>query len=85
MAKTISLNVTQEELQMLQAMNTQYSRMKLMIADLELQKLSVLKEIEVLKQDFSRNESELISKYGRNAVIDIKTGLITYSKEELPN
>lgn len=85
MTKVISLNVTQEELQMLQAMNTQYSRMKMMIADLELQKLSVLKEIEILKQDFSRNEAELISKYGRNAVIDIKTGLITYSKEELPN
>jgi len=85
MSKIISLNVTQEELEMLQAMNTQYSRMKLMIADLELQKLSVLKEIEVLKQDFSRNEAELISKYGRNAVIDIKTGMITYSKEDLPN
>ena len=85
MTKVISLNVTQEELQMLQAMNTQYSRMKMMIADLELQKLSVLKEIEILKQDFSRNEAELISKYGRNAIIDIKTGLITYSKEELPN
>jgi hypothetical protein len=77
--------VTSQELEMLQAMNTQYSRFKLMLADLELQKASVIKEIEVLKADFMENEAKLVSKYGKNAVIDIKTGDITYSKEDLPN
>lgn len=77
--------VTSQELEMLQAMNTQYSRFKLMLADLELQKASVIKEIEVLKADFMENEAKLVSKYGKNVVIDIKTGDITYSKEDLPN
>jgi hypothetical protein len=47
---------------------------------LEIQKHGILGQIKQLRDDFSKNEKQLIDKYGPDAVINIKTGDVTYGK-----
>lgn len=69
--------VTQEELTAIQNMNSDFSKAKASLGDLELQKHGLLKYIDELKASFSAHEKELIQKYGDDAVINIQTGEIT--------
>jgi len=69
--------ITQEELSAIQNMNAEFSKAKMALGDLELQKQSVLKSIDELKLSFAKHEQELISKYGADSVINIQTGEVT--------
>jgi hypothetical protein len=77
MSKTFLL---QEELVKIKEMNNEFTKAKIAIGDLEMQKHNILKSIELLKADFATHEMELISKYGQDAVINIQTGEV--SKKE---
>jgi hypothetical protein len=74
MEKTI---LTQEELGKIQEMNNEFTKAKLALGDLEMQKQSIIKSIEMMRMDFSKHEIELIEKYGKDAVINIQTGEVT--------
>jgi len=69
--------ITQEELDLIQQMNTDYTKAKMAIADAELTKQTSLHAIEVIREQFSNHEKILIDKYGKDAVINMQTGEIT--------
>jgi ActR/RegA family two-component response regulator len=72
--------LTTEELKQLQDLQADFTKSKIALGDLELEKQNVFKHIESLKAVFAENEKVLIQKYGANAVINIKTGEVTYKE-----
>lgn len=73
--------LTPEELTTVQEMNSTFTQAKIALGDLEIQKHGILGQIKQLRDDFSKNEKQLIDKYGPDAVINIKTGDVTYGKD----
>jgi hypothetical protein len=76
------MKLTDEELETIQQMNTEYSQLKNSIAEIELQKYATLNAIEALREKFSNHERLLVSKYGIDSVINLKTGDITKKEKE---
>jgi hypothetical protein len=73
--------LSQEELDMIQQMNSDFTKAKISLGDLELEKYALLQRIEHLKMAFAENEKLLIVKYGENSLINIKTGEVTEKKD----
>lgn len=69
--------LTEEELSKTQAMHNEFNKLKLQLADVSMQKHTILKQIDLLRGDFSKHENELMSIYGTDAIINIQTGEIT--------
>lgn len=76
------MKLTDEELEAIQQMNTEYSQLKNSIAEIEMQKYATLNAIEALREKFSNHERLLVSKYGIDSVINLKTGEITTKEKE---
>jgi hypothetical protein len=74
--------LTAEELQTLQEINTEFAKAKMSLGELEMKKYNVLQDIEEMKKIFAEQELALIEKYGENSVINIKTGEITQKEEQ---
>jgi hypothetical protein len=72
-----NVHVTQEELTKIQELNAEFSKAKMAIGDVELQKHNILRVIDELKLQFSAHENLLIEKYGADAVINVQTGEVT--------
>jgi len=66
--------LSKEELEQLQQLNTEFTKMKISLGDLEIQKSSIISEIAAIKMKFSQHEMKLIEKYGEESVINIQTG-----------
>jgi hypothetical protein len=84
MAKTIKMNpeananqLTEAELIKTQTMQNDFNKLKSQLADAELQKHSILRQIDFLREGFADHEHHLISKYGKDAIINIQTGEVT--------
>ena len=73
--------VTQEELGKIQELNAEFNKVKMAIADAELQKQTLIRIVDQIKAQFSEHEKLLIEKYGANAVINIQTGEVTQKTE----
>lgn len=69
--------LTQEELSKINALNAEFNKVKMAIADAELQKWNLIRVVDQIKAEFSIHEKSLIEKYGENAVINIQTGEVT--------
>ena len=69
--------LTEQELKQIQDLQADFTKAKITLGDLELEKQGILKHIDSLKAVFAENEKVLIEKYGANAVINIKTGEVT--------
>jgi hypothetical protein len=76
------MKLTDEELETIQQMNTEYAQLKNSIAEIEMQKYATLNAIEALREKFSNHERLLVSKYGIDSVINLKTGEITKKEKE---
>jgi ATP phosphoribosyltransferase regulatory subunit HisZ len=76
------MNLTQEQLETIQQMNTEYTRLRMSIADFEMNKYAALNAMEALREKFSNHERLLIELYGQDAVINMKTGEITKKEKE---
>jgi hypothetical protein len=74
---TSSKYVTNEELKTIQDIHADFTRAKTAVGELELQKHQLLKHIDEIKNVFSQHEQMLIEKYGKDAIINMKTGEIT--------
>jgi len=74
----VKQQLTADELNKVQEMNATFTQAKIALGDLEIQKHGILGQIKQLRDDFSKNEKQLIDKYGPDAVINIKTGEVTY-------
>lgn len=74
--------LTPDELSNLQRLNQSFTRIKLRIADIELEKAEIVKSLDGLREEFSLNEKILIGKYGEDAVINMATGEVTRKKPQ---
>lgn len=75
------MKLSENELSLLQGLHEDFNKAKMSLADVELQKYSILKGIDILKEHFAKHEKELIEKYGADSVINIQTGEVTEKKE----
>jgi len=69
------------ELNNIKELNKRFNNLKVSLGDAELQKLKIVEEIQSIKQRFQFMESELIQKYGKDSVIDLKTGEVKKKEE----
>jgi predicted nucleic acid-binding Zn-ribbon protein len=69
-----------EELDELQNLNTEFTKLKISLGDLEIQKSQIISEIAAIKIKFGQNEKKLIEKYGQDSVINIQTGEVQQKK-----
>jgi len=85
-SKEVQLNseevkLTEEELSKLQAANDQLTKIKVTIGDFEVKKAGLFKQLDLLQADFAKLEDSFVEKYGADAVINIKTGVVTKKSE----
>lgn len=69
--------VSKEELEKIQGMNAEFSKAKMALGELELNKHGILNQINAMRQEFSEYEKMLILKYGQDSVINLQTGEVT--------
>jgi hypothetical protein len=77
----MSQKLTPEELQNLQALNQEFTQVKLKLADSVYQQVLFTKDLDVIKDKFLVVEKELGEKYGLNSVIDLATGEVKDAEE----
>jgi len=75
-------HLTEQELSLLTELNTEFAKAKMGLGDLEIQKSMLLNDISAMKREFDAQEKNLIEKYGANAIINLKTGEITYEENK---
>ena len=68
------MKLSKEELKELQDLNTEFSKKKMQIGEIEVQKSFIISEINQIKLQFAQNEKKLIEKYGKDSVINLQTG-----------
>jgi hypothetical protein len=73
--------LSKEELGQLQQLNTEFTKLKISLGDLEIQKSSIISEIAAIKMKFAQHEMKLIEKYGEDSVINIQTGEVQKNKK----
>ena len=73
--------ISKEELTKIQEMNSDFSKAKMAIGDVELQKQGLIRHIDAMKAEFSEHEKMLIEKYGKDSVINIQTGEVTQKQD----
>jgi septal ring factor EnvC (AmiA/AmiB activator) len=72
--------LTQEELERLHKMQSDFTKAKVALGDIELEKHELLKKIDFLRAEFSEFEKTLIAIYGDDSVINMQTGEVTKKK-----
>jgi hypothetical protein len=75
MEKTV--NLTTEELEFIKKGSADYTKIKINLGELELQKQGFIKQAEEIVKAFTSNEKILIEKYGADSVINMQTGEVT--------
>ena len=72
-----SKKLTSEELKNLQELNAAFNNAKNQLADLELNKMSLVAGLASLQNKFKEMEQGLVEKYGQDSVINLQTGEVT--------
>jgi hypothetical protein len=80
-AQSASKQLTADELSKIQELNADFTRAKIALGDIELNKQAILAKIDIIKAEFAQNEQALVAKYGADAVINIQTGEVTEKKD----
>jgi hypothetical protein len=75
-------HLTEQEFSLLTELNTEFAKAKMGLGDLEIQKSMLLNDISAMKREFDAQEKNLIEKYGADAIINLKTGEITYEEKK---
>lgn len=83
MSKSQKLN--EEQLNKVQELNQNFLKLKVSIADAEVNKSQAIKQLNEVQEEFSSFEKELMKEYGENAVIDLRTGEVTQPEKEKEN
>lgn len=72
--KNQAITLTSEELEFIKSGTQEFTKIKINLGDIELQKQNLIKQAEGIMEAFKNNEKILIAKYGENAVINMQTG-----------
>jgi hypothetical protein len=67
-------NLTAEELDFIKKGTQDYTKIKISLGELELQKQGLIAQADKIRLAFAKNEEFLIKKYGEDAVINMHTG-----------
>lgn len=73
--------LTTEEIEKIKSMHSDFIKAKIALGDIELTKNDMLREIENMRKEFEENEKQLIEKYGKDAVLNMKTGEVTFKNK----
>lgn len=74
------MKLEENELKTLQELNNQFSRAKMQLGELEVQKVLILDQVKEIKENFLTEEKKLIEKYGPESVINLQTGEVSKNK-----
>lgn len=74
-------HLTEEEHNFIKEGSANYTKVKIALGELELQKQSLLDQAQMIVSAFNENEKRLIEKYGANAVINMQTGEVTQKEK----
>ena len=74
-------HLTEEEHNFIKEGSANYTKVKIALGELELQKQNLLDQAQMIMSAFSENEKRLIEKYGANAVINMQTGEVTQKQK----
>ncbi len=69
-------NLTKEELNKVQSFLTEFNTLKMKIGDTVLAQQSLTEQVKMLKDEYATYETELMEKYGEDAIINVQTGEI---------
>lgn len=75
--------ITDQELENLQSMTTEFNKLKTQLGDVTLQKHGICLRVEELKAEFVELEKSLMEKYGSDSIINMETGEIKEKEKEL--
>jgi hypothetical protein len=70
-------HLTEEEHNFIKEGSANYTKVKIALGEIELQKQGLLEQAQLIVKSFNENEKILIEKYGSNAVINMQTGEVT--------
>jgi hypothetical protein len=76
-----TLKLTSEELDFIKNGSAEYTKIKVSLGELELQKQGLIKHAESIIEAFTANEKILIEKYGVDSVINMQTGEVTQKEK----
>ena len=76
-----SLKLTIEELDFIKNGSAEYTKIKISLGELELQKQGLIKHANSIVETFTNNEKILIEKYGADSVINMQTGEVTQKEK----
>ena len=76
-----SYQLTEEEHNFIKEGSANYTKIKIALGELELQKQGLLEQAQLIVSSFNENEKRLIEKYGANAVINMQTGEVTQKEK----
>ncbi len=77
-----TVKLTAEELDFIKKGTSEFTKIKINLGEIELQKQSLIKQAEKIVQAFTNNEKVLIEKYGADAVINTQTGEVTHKEKK---
>lgn len=72
--------LTEEEHNFIKEGSANYTKVKIALGEIELQKQGLLEQAQLIVKSFNENEKVLIEKYGSNAVINMQTGEVTHKE-----
>lgn len=73
--------LTEEEHNFIKDGSANYTKLKVALGELELQKQGLIEQAQLIVSSFNENEKILIEKYGANAVINMQTGEVTQKEK----
>ena len=76
------IKLTEEELKSIQHLNQEFTKTKLEIADNVLRQQGSLQQLNDLRASFGVEEKKLSETYGKDAIIDLSTGMVTTKEVE---
>ena len=76
------VKIQENELLKVQSMMNAFNQLKMQLGDIELSKVSVIENINKLKDDYMMVEKDLAKVYGADAQIDVKTGEVSEKPKE---
>jgi hypothetical protein len=74
-------HLTEEEHNFIKEGSANYTKIKVALGELELQKQGLIEQAQLIVSSFNENEKKLIEKYGANAVINMQTGEVTQKEQ----
>ena len=77
--------LTEEQLNKVQELNQNFLKLKVQIADAEVNKAKAIEELNNTQEEFRVFEKTLMEEYGQNAVIDLRTGEVKPPEKEEKN